>query len=206
MSSSTSHKKKKRTAVNVKQENAVLAKKCRLEKPKATASPSTHIFTNEVVYSPSRRRRTDSYYKIGTDRLNLSFRSQTSSIDNITNMMAQMSKEINGNFNCTYKRRSTPNRRSGRHSTPIPIPNNQSTVSCSDSDLVGSGDHILSNCLRCYAEDYMTINIGESIIVLIPTSALKEDQSIYGMRCCVVMLKAHPSNLRKIVISGALVL
>ena len=67
MSSSTSHKKKKRTAVNVKQENAVLAKKCRLEKPKATASPSTHIFTNEVVYSPSRRRRTDSYYKIGTD-------------------------------------------------------------------------------------------------------------------------------------------
>ena len=41
MSSSTSHKKKKQTAANVKQENAVLAKKCRLEKLKATASPST---------------------------------------------------------------------------------------------------------------------------------------------------------------------
>ena len=50
MSSSTSHKKKKRTAVNVKQENAVLAKKCRLKKRKPLhrhllISSPTRLFT-----------------------------------------------------------------------------------------------------------------------------------------------------------------
>ena len=99
-------------------------------------------------------------------------------------MMAQISKEIHCNFNCTYKQRSTSNRRSGQHSTPIPILNNQSTVSCSASNLVSSEYHILSNCVCCYVEDSMTIDIGDSIIIIIPTSVLKEEQSIWDDLLC----------------------
>ena len=176
MSSTKSHKKKKRTAVNIKQENADLAKKCRIANKKPTSSSPASYLTNEIVPSPSRRRRIDSYYKIGNDRLNLSFRSQS---HNYTNMMAQMSEKIDGNFNLKYKRRSTPNRRSGRNTSPIPLHDNQSISLLSDFEPVAADNFTLSNHLRCYVEDFMTLGVGSSIIVLVPRSELKVENSIW---------------------------
>ena len=184
MSSSTSHKKKKQTDVNIKQENAKLVKKSVIANKKLTTSPTDSFVTNEIVSPPSRRRRIDSYYKIGNDRLNLSFRSHTCSTDTYTNMMAQMSKEINGNFNLKYKRRSTSSRRSSRNTSPIQIHDNQESISLSsDSDLVSSEEFTLSNHLRCYVEDYMTLGVGSSIIVLVPTNEL----TLFGKSCCAVI-------------------
>ena len=50
--------------------------------------------------------------------LNLSFKPFSSNGDIYKNMLPQISKEIHGNFNLKYKRRTTPNQQSTRN-TPI---------------------------------------------------------------------------------------
>ena len=91
MTSSTSRKKKKRSSVNLSKRMLNWQKNIDSKKKKATSPPANHIITNEIIPFPSHRRKIDLYYKIRTDRLSLSFLLQTSLIDNIMNMMAQIS-------------------------------------------------------------------------------------------------------------------
>ena len=121
-----SHKKKKTLVATIKIENAVIAKKSRLENrpTRSSLSSSNSIIldineenTNqrtvaatrviEINSPPPRRKRTDCYYKVTSHRLNMSFRPTSQTDDDYTNMIPQISKEINGNFNLLYKRRST---------------------------------------------------------------------------------------------------
>ena len=57
----------------------------------------------------------------------MSFRPTSQTDDDYTNMMPQISKEINGNFNLLYKRRSTSQRRSNRNHNSIDVESNRST-------------------------------------------------------------------------------
>ena len=121
-----SHKKKKTLAATIKIENVVIAKKARLlnrtSRPSPSSSNSVIIDINEentnectvtatsvvVINSPpSRRKKSDRYYKVTSHRLNLSFWTTSKTDDDYTNMLPHISKDINGNFNLVYKPRST---------------------------------------------------------------------------------------------------
>ena len=121
-----SHKKKKTLVASIKIENAVIAKKARLAnsptRSSRTSSNSVIIAingenTNESTITPtsivainsppSRRKKSDSYYKVTSHWLNMAFRTSSKVDDDYTNMPSQISKEINGNFNLVYKCRIT---------------------------------------------------------------------------------------------------
>ena len=196
----TSHKKNNILVSTIKIENAAIVKKARLAKhPTRTTVPSTNclIIYNEddanettttitpavaINSPPSRRKKTsNSYYKVTNHRLNLSFRSYSKIDDNYVNMLPHISKEINGNFNVEYKRRTTSQRRSNRN---LHLQSdNQSIVSTNNNDKCSTelvdtnttttteyrNDLILSNYIRCYVEDFMIRTVGEQILVLLPS-------------------------------------
>ena len=122
-----SHKKHKTTSAMIKIENAAIAKRKRTSKSPPKATPSrivgvvdeasqlsgvSTIAAHTIGSPPSRRKKSDSYYKVSNNRLNMSFRGDLSPCDKLANMLPHMSKEINSNFNIIYKRRSTLKRRS----------------------------------------------------------------------------------------------
>ena len=92
---STSHKKKRSLASDIKIENAAAAKKARLSKP----SRDSCTVNDSIVAmpTPTRQKQNDRFYKITGARLNLSFRSYHPITEVYTNMIPYISKEINGN-------------------------------------------------------------------------------------------------------------
>ena len=84
-------------------------------------------------------------------------------------MVPQISKEIISNFSYKYERRSTTFQRSSRiisSSKPDSDTNNTTVVSPPRSIIDGIS---VSNYSRCYVEEYMTSNVGESLLVMIPS-------------------------------------
>ena len=159
---SKSHKKKRRLASDIKIENATAAKNARIDKPSrdgCTGNDST-----VAMPTPTRQKQNDRFYKVAGARLNLSFRSYNPINEIHTNMIPYISKEINGNFNLKYKRRSSTNRRSLRTQT---LDNNKLVVLNNESPF--SNNIVLDNFRRCYVEDYMTTTITEQLLVMVPT-------------------------------------
>ena len=153
-----SHKKKKITAVQVKAE--------------ITKRKSSHLCTSPVASKKNRddcgidnrlallsaqKKKGDLLYAVGNSKVNLSLRPD---LDNYTMMIPQISKEINSNFNCKYRRRATVDRRSSRNLIDTTIHNT--------SDISQDRDIMLVDYTRCYVEDYMQCHIGEMILVLVP--------------------------------------
>ena len=124
--------------------------------------------TPVVIDSPFNfpKNKAKAFITISKDKINMSFRVGQ---DNITNLVPQISKEILSNFSYKYKRRATNTRRTGRT-----IPHNDRLLSIDNTIRPRVGDDTLdgvtfSNYTRCYVEDFMTRNIGELILVLLPT-------------------------------------
>ena len=141
--------------------------------------PTAAVATNSP---PSRRKKSDSYYKVTNHMLNLSFRFSSTIDDNYTNISSHISKDINGNFNLEYKLCTTLQRRSNRNRTSHEI-NKQTLTSANDNEAAATktelvetnfsdfyNDLIVCSFLRCYVEDFMTRNIGEILLVLIPAN------------------------------------
>ena len=147
------------------------------------------IAAHTIGSPPSRRKKSGSYYKVSNNRLNMSFRGDLSPCDKLANMLPYMSKEINSNFNIIYKRRSTFKRRSNRIQSTVvsnensngalvidPNPSStditQSTDPSysSDNNTLQSNSINMNNYRRCYVEDFMVREVGESIVVLVPLS------------------------------------
>ena len=194
-----SHKKHKTTSAMIKIENAAIAKRKRTSKSPPKATPSRIVGAvdegsrlsgvSTIASPPSRNKKSDSYYKVSNNRLNMSFRGDLSPCDKLANMLPYMHKEINSNFNIIYKRRSTFKRRSNRiQSTVVYNENSNGALvidpNPSSNDITLSTDPIYSsdihtlqsnsinmnNCRRCYVEDFMVREVGESIVVLVPLS------------------------------------
>ena len=161
-----SHKKKKINAVVVKKENSNHQTN---RKRKSSVSPSdeslgcgvatvvtaasTVIAASDAppVHQPP-KNKTKAFYSVGKDKVNISFRV---GVENYTNMVPYMSKEIYSNFSYQYKLR-----RSAIHSTRTSYGTEQNV----ESNVIS-----LSNYSRCYVEDFMVCEIGETVLVLLPT-------------------------------------
>ena len=102
--------------------------------------------------------KTKVFHSVSKDKVNLSFRI---GVDNYTNMVPQLSKEIHSNFNYQYKRRSVS---SPRCKSRVDSSGNAS----SEPEVFIEDNLTLSNYNRCYVEDFMTRTVGESLIVLLP--------------------------------------
>ena len=209
-----SHKKHKTTSAMIKIENAAIAKRKRTSKSPPKATPSrivvvvdealqlsgvSTVTANAISSPPSRRKKSDSYYKVSlNNRLNLSFRGDLSPCDKLANMLPYMLKEINSNFNIIYKRRSTLKRRSNRIQSTVIYNENSNGALVIDPDpsssgIIQSNPHSYSsdihtqqsnsinmnNYLRCYVEDFIVRKVGESIVVLVPLS-YKVDTLVNG--------------------------
>ena len=97
-------------------------------------------------------------------------------------MIPHISKEINSNFNVQYKCRTTSQRRSNRNRTTHEV-DNQPIVTENDNEAVTTrtgldettsfqycNNLILCNFLRCYVEDFMLLNVGKTLLVLVPAN------------------------------------
>ena len=185
-----SHKKHKTTSAMIKIENAAIAKRRRTSKSPPKATPSrivgvvdeasrlsgvSTIAAHTIASPPSRYKKSDRYYKVSNNRLNMSFRGDLSPCDKLANMLPYMHKEINSNFNIIYKRRSTSKRRSNRiQSTVVYNENSNGALvidpNPSSNDIQQSNSINMNNYRRCYVEDFMVREVGESIVVLVPLS------------------------------------
>ena len=161
---SQSHKKKRRLASDIKIENASAAKNARLAKPSRDSCTGNDSIV--AMPTPTRQKINERFYKVTGARLNLVFRSYHPLVENYTNMIPYISKEINGNFNLKYKRRTSSNRRSLRNQT---LDNNQIVVLNKELTSSTSEDILLEKFRRCYVEDYMTSAITEQLLVMVPT-------------------------------------
>ena len=170
-----SHKKKKSTAMAVKNENYnqinQIQKKRKSsfkqsdEPPVATTAEIGNVATDVSPDNLPSKNKTKAFYYVGKEKVNISFRV---GVKNYSNMLPQMSKEIYSNFSYQYKlRRGTI--RSTRNSSA-----SDDTEPNRDSTLVS-----LSNYSRCYVEDFMTCVIGEEVLVLILTRYLDDQFSIW---------------------------
>ena len=185
-----SHKKHKTTSAMIKIENAAIAKRRRTSKSPPKATPSrivgvvdfasrlsgvSTIAAHTIASPPSRYNKSDRYYKVSNNRLNMSFRGDLSPCDKLANMLPYMQKEINSNFNIIYKRRSTSKRRSNCiQSTVVHNENSNGALvidpNPSSNDIQQSNSINMNNYRRCYVEDFMVREVGESIVVLVPLS------------------------------------
>ena len=104
--------------------------------------------------------KTKVFYSVSKDKVNLSFRI---GVDNYTNMVPQLSKEIHSNFNYQYRRRSVS---SPRRKSRVDSSGNASSV----PEVFVEDNITLSNYNRCYIEDFMTRTVGKSLIVLCHTA------------------------------------
>ena len=92
-------------------------------------------------------------------------------------MVPQISKDILSNFSYNYKRRATNTRHTGRSisrrnqqsSDDIMTGNITSSVMCTRAGTDVIDGISISNYTRCYVEDYMRREIGESLLVLLPS-------------------------------------
>ena len=183
-----SHKKKKVTATVIKVENSRINASQSRKKPKTSSTSTPLHFTNQspptedanddtitddaytedaIVIDLSYnlpKNKAKTFIAIAKDKINLSFRL---GVDNFANMVPQISKEILSNFSYKYKRRATNTRRTGRI---ISGSNEQSSIANRmSSDTDGIEGISIANYTRCYVEDFMTRDIGESLLVLLPT-------------------------------------
>ena len=199
MTRGVSHKKKKTLVASIKIENANIAKKAKLNSPPRSSRTSSNVIIaindendDESMLTPTsivainspttRRKKSDSYYKVTSNRLNLAFRTSSKVDVDYTNMLPQISKEINGNFNLVYKRRITTHRRSNRNRISLNVDSNsnaysnpfdnQSLTSDNEIEIAPNSpdpELILCKYLRCYVEDFMLRSVGERLLVLIPS-------------------------------------
>ena len=73
----------------------------------------------------------------------MSFRPTSQTDDDYTNMLPQISKEINGNFNLLYERQSTSQRRSNRNRNSIDVESNTNPTSLSlDNQSIASANDV----------------------------------------------------------------
>ena len=103
-----SHKKVTTTAVNVKVEASNATKRHKLNE--ASSASSTKI-SNVAIGSP--KKQSGRMLKISDTKIHIPFRDNN---DNFTNLLPQMSKEIQCNFNKKYMRRSDQNNNTTRRS------------------------------------------------------------------------------------------
>ena len=186
------HKKKKITAAQVKLENIRTRKQTAMKKIKTIdvnndGSNINKTITNDITNDTTTaimndddvvvdepiiidcnlpKHKAKSYLSITKDRVNISFRV---GVDNYSNMVPQISKEIISNFSYKYERRCTTLRHTGRiisSSKPDSDPTNTTVISPPRSVIDGIS---VFNYSRCYVEDYMTRNVGESLLVMIPS-------------------------------------
>ena len=155
-----SHKKKKITAVEVKVEIS------KHKSPPLSTSPIVLKKKRDdcgvdnrlaLLSAQKKKKKCDLLYTVGDSSVNLTFRTE---LDNFTWMIPQISKEINSNFSCKYRQRATVDRRSSRNLIDMTINN--------DTGISTDRDVMLVDYSRCYAEDYMQCDIGETLLVLVP--------------------------------------
>ena len=107
-----SHKKKKITAMAVKKENYNQINKIRKKRKSSSGQSDEPLVATTVEIenvatevSPDDqppKNKTKAFYCVGKDKVNISFRV---GVENYSNMVPQMSKEIYSNFSYQYKLR-----------------------------------------------------------------------------------------------------
>ena len=116
---SPSHKKNRILSADIKKQYSVVTKKARLvsKLPRSSSLVAYNRITPSAISMPTpiRQKVKDSFYKVTSSRLNLSFRSFCPSKDIFANIVLHTSKEINSNLNLKQKHHTTSNRRSLRH-------------------------------------------------------------------------------------------
>jgi len=129
----------------------------------------SHPSITHNVLKPIRLKQNDRFYKVALSRLNLSFQSTE---EVYTNMIPYISKEIFGNFNLKYKRRTSSNHQSHRKT------NTKKAFLPKTVPLHNLGDYIvLSNYRRAYVEDYMTRSVSEQLLVMFPIGYRLDESS-----------------------------
>jgi len=125
----------------------------------ASESVSTSDTSTSSSNLPKNKKR--AFYCVGKDKVNMSFRL---GLENYSNMIPQISKEIYSNFSYQYKKRSVPHRytRTSKVNDTAQHNNQQ------------SHGVTTSSYSRCYVEDFMTRKVGESILLLVPTRYLDD--------------------------------
>jgi len=119
-----------------------------------------------LIISP--KNKSDKLLKISKTKVHIPFRETK---ENFANLLPQMSKEIQSNFNKRYERRSDRNndttRRSDRHNNttsnsrqhPIDI-----NIKLNNSNNGNTFRDIhLVDYTRCYVEDYMLVEVGDIV-------------------------------------------
>ena len=125
----------------------------------ANESVSTSDTSTSSSNLPKNKKR--AFYCVGKDQVNMSFRL---GVENYSNMIPQISKEIYSNFSYQYKKRIVPHR-----STRTSKVNDTAQHNNKQSNGVTT-----SSYSRCYVEDFMTRKVGESILLLVPTRYLDD--------------------------------
>ena len=102
------------------------------------------------------KKKSDQLLKVEKVKANIAYYSK---------LLYQMSKEINSLFNTNCRRTITYNRRSQKNDVT-------NTISLTTNLIQSSNTHdtYLVDYIRCYVEDYMQISIGDTLLILIPTS------------------------------------
>jgi len=128
------------------------------------------------------RKKSNTLLKIGKTKVCIPFRELK---ENFTNLLPQMSKDIQSNFNKRYERRQDRNndttRRSDRHNNttissrqhPIDVNIN---LNNSNSENKFRDIHLVDYS-RCYVEDYMLVEVGEIVLILVPLCYIDDDNS-----------------------------
>ena len=192
-----SHKKVTTTAVNVKVEALNATKRHKLNEASSATSASaasgngTTVTTQaggdtsvirtqpSTVAFGSSKKQSGLMLKIGGTKIYIPFRDNK---DNFTNLLPQMSKEIQCNFNKKDERRHDQNNNTRRRSDwntaarntqqdHIEI-NNNTNYSYSENII---RDIHLDDYSRCYVEDYMLVEVVETILILIPSCYIQTD-------------------------------
>ena len=171
-----SHKKKKVTAVAIKKEIADKKRCAKPVSPVATKKKKTNDDSgvgNRLALLSSPKKKSDLLYIVGKAKVNLSFRKE---LDNYTLMLPQISKEISSNFNYKYKRRATVDRRSNRNASNTTINSIGAIDALRNMAIDSLRDMMLVDHSRCYVEDYMMSEIGDTLLILVPQ--IYEDKDI----------------------------
>ena len=163
-----SHKKTQVLAIDIKKE---LANEKRCAKPLSSAATKKKKTNdnggvdNRLALLSSPKKKSDLLYIVGKAKVNLSFRPE---LDNYTLMLPQISKEIASNFSYKYKRRATVDRRSNRNTPTTTTSNIGAMDAPCDMAIDSLRDMMLVDHMRCYVEDYMRSEIGDTLLILVP--------------------------------------
>ena len=163
-----SHKRKNVTAVAIKKEMADKKRCAKPLSPAATKKKKTNDDSgvdNRLALLSSPKKKSDLLYIVGKVKVNLSFRKE---LDNYTLMLPQISKEISSNFSYKYKRRATVHRRSNRNASNTTINSIGAIDALRDVTIDSLRDMMLVDHSRCYVENYMRCEIGDTLLILVP--------------------------------------